>query len=189
MKTSQSTSASGQSLDLLLEVAEHLTRTGVPYVVVGAVAAAVHGMVRSTLDADALISASLGTLVEVSRVFTERGYATEIRRGDDSDPIPAMLVITDAFENRVDLLGGLRGLDSSVFSRAIAVPFRNATLQLASGEDVIAMKCFAGGPQDLIDAEQLLQSVGFDLDMDLVRRLVRRFGRSAADNLEKLLGG
>lgn len=183
------TNAPGQSLDLLLEVTEHLHGVGISYVVVGAVAAAIHGMVRSTLDADALVSVSVMTLAEVGKTFERRGYQTELRRGDDSDPIPAMLVIADSFGNRVDLLGGLRGMDAAIFSRAVAVPFRNATLQLASGEDIVAMKCFANGPQDLIDAKQLLQVANAEFDMELVRRLVRRFGRVAADNLEKLLVG
>jgi hypothetical protein len=49
------------------------------------------------------------------------------------------------------------------------------------------MKCFAGGPQDLLDAEHALRMADGSLDVDLLRRATRRFGRGAADVLEQLL--
>jgi hypothetical protein len=59
-------------------------------------------------------------------------------------------------------------------------------IRVVSREDFIAMKCFAGGPQDLEDARVALLS-GRQVDLDLVRRVTRRFGRPAADTLEQLL--
>jgi hypothetical protein len=41
----------GQSTHLLLEVVTLLDESGVDYVVIGALAAAVHGVVRASLDA------------------------------------------------------------------------------------------------------------------------------------------
>ena len=179
--------APGQSLQLLLVVARHLENMSLPYLVVGAVAATVHGVVRATLDADALVSIPLPLLAELGERFSADGYRTELRVGDDTDPIPAMLVITDSFANRVDLLGGLRGLDPAAFTRAISVDFRNTTLRLAGIEDLVAMKCFAGRPQDLVDARAVLEFADAPPDLDLLRRLTRRFGRGAADNLETLM--
>jgi hypothetical protein len=49
------------------------------------------------------------------------------------------------------------------------------------------MKCFAGGPQDLIDARSAYLSAGGPVDLDLMRRITRRFGRDAADELERIL--
>ena len=49
----------------------------------------------------------------------------------------------------MDLLVGLRGLEAEAFSRAIDVPFMGAVLRVARREDFIAMKVFAGGPQNL----------------------------------------
>jgi hypothetical protein len=50
------------------------------------------------------------------------------------------------------------------------------------------MKCFAGGPQDIIDAREAIKIADQPLDIDLLRRVTRRFGRAAADHLERLLG-
>jgi hypothetical protein len=110
-----------------------------------------------------------------------------LRRGDADDPIPALLSVNDRHDNRVDLLAGLRGLDRLALSRSITVDFLGSSLRIIGREDFIAMKCFAGGPQDITDAVQALKIVSQPLDLALLRRATRRFGRPAADVLEKLL--
>lgn len=177
----------GQSLLLLLDVTALLDEQDIRYGVVGAMAAAVHGTVRATTDADVLVSVSATKLARLETRLREAGLKTTLRRGDAEDPIVSLLQISDRFGNRVDLLGGLRGLDPDVFGRTIAVPFSGRTLQIVGREDFIAMKCFAGGPQDLADAQEAIGSAEPPIDVDLVRRIARRFGRSAADVLEGLL--
>jgi hypothetical protein len=64
-----------------------------------------------------------------------------------------------------------------------------AVLRFAGREDLIAMKCFAGGPVDLADARSVHHAPGAPLDLDLLRTVTRRFGRDAADRLEQVLAG
>lgn len=176
----------GQSPLLLLDVIEVLEREGVEYAVIGALAAAVYGAIRASADADALVSLSVARLSNLSQLLKKKGFTVELRRGDIEDPIPAMLVIGDKHENRVDLLGGLRGLDPQMLSRSVEIPFSGARMRVVGREDFVAMKCFAGGPQDLEDARAALRTAE-SVDFDLLRRVARRFGRSAADALETLL--
>jgi hypothetical protein len=68
----------------------------------------VHGSVRATIDADALVSASRSTLRRLERELRDRGFAAELREGGTDGPIPAMLVVADRHGNRVDLLAGPR---------------------------------------------------------------------------------
>jgi predicted nucleotidyltransferase len=181
------TRRAGQSALLLLDVIAVLRNNAVEYAVIGAMAASVHGSLRASADADALLSVTVSKLANLCRAFKKAGFEAELRRGDADDPIPAMLIISDTHGNRVDLLGGLRGLDPQVFSRAVEVPFSGDTLRVVGREDFIAMKCFAGGPQDLVDAQLALQSAQAPVDQSLLRRLTRRFGRGAADVLERIL--
>jgi predicted nucleotidyltransferase len=176
----------GQSPLLLLDVIDVLEQGDIEYAVIGALAAAVYGAIRASADADALVSLSIAKLSTLSQVFKKKGFTAELRRGDTEDPIPAMLVIGDKHQNRVDLLCGLRGLDPLALSRSVEIPFSGATMRVVSREDFIAMKCFAGRPQDLEDARVALRTAD-NLDLDLLRRVARRFGRSAADALEILL--
>lgn len=59
------------------------------------------------------------------------------------------MALTDQFGNRVDLLVGLCGLEDAVFTRVIEVAFEGEALRVVGAEDFIAMKVFAGGPQDI----------------------------------------
>lgn len=179
----------GQSLLLLLDVVAVLEKQHIEYAVVGALAASVYGTVRATTDADALVSVSHTRLAALGKQLRKSGLDAELRTGDTGDPIPSLLAISDRFGNRVDVLGGLRGLDPDAFARTFAVPFAGTTLRIIGREDFIAMKCFAGGPQDIADAQQAIGDAERPIDLDLLRRLARRFGRPAADVLENLLAG
>jgi hypothetical protein len=181
------TRRAGQSALLLLDVIAALRSEASEYVVIGAMAASVHGSLRASAGADALVSVTVSKLGKLTRAFKKAGFEAELRRGDADDPIPAMITISDTHGNRVDLLGGLRGLDPQVFSRAVDVPFSGDTLRVVGREDFIAMQCFAGGPQDLVDARLALQGAQAPVDQSLLRRVTRRFGRAAADVLERVL--
>ena len=177
----------GQSALLLVDVVEILRSERIDYLVIGAFALSVHGVVRASTDADALIHISGTRMKQLRRVFEAAGFEGELRLGDPDDPIPAMLVLSDSHGNRVDVLGGLRGLDPKVFTRGIEVPFHDGKLRFVGREDFIAMKCFAQGPQDLLDAKAAYRASERPLDVDLMRQLVGRFGRDAADRLEDIL--
>ena len=179
--------SAGQSVLLLMDIVALLTDLEIDYAVIGAMAASVHGSIRATTDADALVSVGAAKLRQLERELKKAGLTTALQRGDADDPIPALLGVTDKHGNRVDLLAGLRGLDTTAFSRAITVPFLGSSLRVIGREDFIAMKCFAGGPQDVADARDAIKAAKEPIDIDLLRRLCRRFGRPAADVLEQVL--
>lgn len=177
----------GESALLLLDVVDVLNRLGISYAVIGATAATVHGAMRASMDADLVVSIAHAQAVELESTLKSQGFATELNRGDFDDPIPGMLRISDSHENRVDLLLGLRGLESQAYSRAIDVPFEGQTLRFIGVEDFIAMKLFAGGPVDVLDATRALMAKRSALNLDLLRRLAGKYGGETAGALEKLL--
>jgi predicted nucleotidyltransferase len=177
----------GESALLLLDVIDVLNSAGVGYAVIGAMAASVYGAVRASLDADAVLSAGMRVGTDLERTFREAGYGTTFTKGDFDDPVPALLRLNDAHENRVDLLIGLRGMEPEAFSRVVRIPFQGVTLDFIGREDFIAMKVYAGGPTDLADAARVITAGATPLDLDLVRRLAHQFGPDAAKALERLL--
>jgi hypothetical protein len=181
------TQGSGESTLLLLDAVRVLRAENIDYATIGALAASVHGAIRASRDADALLSISTAALSGLERSFKAAGFATELRRGDSSDPISAVLALYDQFENRVDLLVGIRGFDPQAFSRTIEVPFEGESLRFVGLEDFIAMKIFAGGPQDLNDASSAMEAAAASLDSDLLRALAKRYGAATAQSLENLL--
>ncbi|MGB6310228.1 MAG: hypothetical protein WBF89_20785 [Steroidobacteraceae bacterium] len=181
------TNRAGQSALLLLDVVEILRRENVDYLVIGAFALSAHAVVRASSDVDALLNISYARLTKLSSIFEGAAFTAVLRPGDADDPILGMLVLGDSHGNQVDLLGGLRGLDPKVFPRGIEVPFLDEKLRIVGREDFIAMKCFAGAPQDLADARAAYQAAQGPVDLDLLRTTTRRFGRDAADKLEEIL--
>ena len=95
----------------MVDVAELLSKQGVRYAVIGAMAAAVHGVVRASLDADAVVSLQIQEATALRQSLIEDGHEAQLRVGDVDDPIPALLEVRDSHGNRVDLLIGLRGMD------------------------------------------------------------------------------
>ncbi len=181
------TSRPGESALLLLDVVDLLTAEKVGYAVIGALAASVHGAVRASMDADAVLSIGMREARDLERAFESAGFRTALTRGDLEDPIPGLLRLYDSHDNRVDLLVGLRGMETNAFSRVIEVPFQGKTLKFIGREDFIAMKVFAGGPLDLIDAARAISAGGPSLDLALVRGLARKYGEDASNALGRLL--
>jgi len=82
----------GQSAQLLTEVAVLLDSLGIPYAVIGGLAASFHGIVRSSLDADAVISAEdTSQLEELIGRLERNQLQVSHRKGDFDDPIESVV--------------------------------------------------------------------------------------------------
>jgi predicted nucleotidyltransferase len=172
----------------MLDVAGILAARGVRYAVVGAMAAAAHGVVRASLDAHAIVALQVRDARVLRQAFSDAGYEAELRVGDVDDPIPALLEVSDRHRNRVDLLIGLRGMDPEALNRTRQVALMDSSLHIVGREDFIAMKAFAGGPVDLADARAVMDLDRSSLDFELLRRLAQRFGRDTVRLMETLIG-
>lgn len=177
----------GESALLLMDVLDVLRAKTVKYAVVGAMAGAVHGVIRASLDADAIVSLAAQEASALSNDLTAAGFNVELKKGDFEDPISAVLVIKDKYRNRVDLLFGLKGFDPDAFDRTLQVEMNGQPLQVVGREDFIAMKLYAGGPVDLRDAQQAFFVNRDAIDIPLLEKLTARFGRHAAKKLDSLI--
>lgn len=178
----------GESAKLLVDVVDVLAARSIDYAVIGALAASLHGAGRASLDADLVVS---GTEMEGTRIdeaLKRAGLTSELRRGDLEDAIPGLVRVSDSFGNQVDILLGIRGLDPKAFTRTVEVPLEGTRLRFVGREDFIAMKVAAGGPIDLVDAENAIAADPKSLDVELLRKLGLGFGTSASASLERLLG-
>lgn len=180
---------SGQPGHLLVDVLQALARLSVPNAIVGGFAVSFHGVVRGTDDADAAIWLKGTSLDEggLLRELKSSGFQAELRTGESEDPIAAVIVVHDKYGNRTDLLLGVRGMDPAASSRAVSSTLLGSPIRVIGAEDLIAMKIFAGGGQDIDDVKKVLQVTGPRLDLDLVRHLTRRYGAGEARILDRLI--
>ncbi len=188
MMRSMRTTAPGQSALLLLDVIDILNERHIPYAIIGAFAASFYGMVRASLDADAVISMPTSQdAVNLCRDLRVEGLIVEYRRGDQDDPIAAVFNIQDHFHNRVDLLIGIRGMTQEVFHRVQEAQFMGSSIKIASQEDFIALKIFAGSPKDIQDVIGVLNVSGKKVDLNFLKKLTAQYGAEGVQRLEALL--
>src|SRR5881396_239674 len=112
----------GQPAHLLLDVLELVNGFGIPYAVVGAFAVSYYGVPRFTNDADSVIWLRDGgeSANDLKNHLVASGYHAEYKRGDIGDPILQSILVEDEYENHVDLLSGVRGMDPNAVQRCVS---------------------------------------------------------------------
>jgi hypothetical protein len=75
----------GESALLLRDAVDILAQVGIPYDVIGAMAASMHGIVRASMDADAVLAASPSGLAALEECFRRLRLRTDLRHGDAID--------------------------------------------------------------------------------------------------------
>jgi predicted nucleotidyltransferase len=144
-------------LSLLQRVAARLAEEEIAFAVIGAAAMAVHGVARSTMDLDLLVTEARVLDNALWRSFGgEGGDEVEIRRGDADDPLAGVVRFASPGERSVDLVVGKRRWQQEVVKRAQERSVAGLDLPVVVLSDLVLLKLFAGGPQDAWDLEQLL---------------------------------
>jgi len=179
----------GESPLLLLNVIKVLGKYRIPYAIVGAFAASFYGLVRASLDADAVISleGNEKRLPQILSDLKKGSLKVVCRQGDVHDPIRCVIHIKDRYQNRVDLLIGIRGMEQNAFKRVIKASFMNTSIKIIGAEDFIAMKIFAGSAKDMQDAVGVLNVCAKNIDMPLLKQLTLQYGKKELAKLKRIL--
>jgi len=124
---------------------------GIPYALIGAAALAARGVARSTFDIDLLT-----TDARVLDAGTWQSFdaGVDIRRGDLDDPLLGVVRVTTGEERPIDVVVGRQAWQSRAVQRAERIGGR-APVVLA--RDLVLLKLYAGGSQDLWDIAELLR--------------------------------
>jgi hypothetical protein len=183
------TTGPGQPELILLDVMDVLDQLGIPCALVGAFAVSYYGVPRATTDADCMawMNDTGKSADDLKSQLLASGYRAELRQGDADDPIRQSIRIEDAYENRVDLLLGVRGMDPNAIHRCVPAHIADAFPRVIGPEDLIGMKLFAGGPQDMIDVRGILQVSRDRLNLDLLHHVTRLYGTDVVQKLDALL--
>jgi predicted nucleotidyltransferase len=151
-----------------LEILSQLDDRGVEFVIVGGVAAALHGSSRVTFDLDLVPSLaeeswqaavdllwSLGARPRIPEPLDRIRDVEQVRRWQHEKGMQALNFRTPDGRIEVDLLVSESESLSALRERAVKVTLEQRTFYVASIDDLIAMKRQAGRPQDLLDIVQL----------------------------------
>lgn len=173
----------------MLDVIKRLNEFDIPYAVIGSFAASFYGLVRASLDVDAIISTAgrEKNMEQLIASLEQAGLRVEKRSADSADPVRGMVSIQDQYENRVDLLTGIRRMPEDFLTRVTTAAFMGLSIQIIGLEDFIAMKIFAGGPKDIQDALGVLKESKGKIDLALLKRLTSAYGKKELARVEKIL--
>ncbi len=156
-------------MTLLGRVVQLLTDQQVAHAVIGAAALAAHGVARSTYDIDLLTTDSRVLTTDLWEPLRADDVAVDIRRGDADDPLGGVVRLDAPGERPVDIVLGKHGWQARAVQRA-ALPAGGPAVVTA--RDLVLLKLYAGGAQDVWDVRELLQlpnaaQLVADVDADL----------------------
>ncbi len=143
-------------VNLLERVADVLSEARIDIVVIGASAMAVHGVSRSTFDVDLMTIDATALRTSIWTVLENEGVDVDVRFGDIQDPLRGVVRFESPGQRPVDLIVGHGGWQAGIFDHAGQAVFEGVELPVVGQVDLVLLKLFAGGPQDLWDIRQLL---------------------------------
>ncbi len=179
----------GESSLLFLDVIKVLDKCKVPYAIIGAFAASFYGLVRASLDVDAVISVegNENKLRKLLSSLEDKNFNVGFQRGDFTDPVRGVINIEDKVGNRVDLLIGIRGMKDDVYKRVVPEKFMKKLVKIVGLEDLIAMKIYAGSTKDIQDVIGVLQVSGERVNLPLLKKITLQYGKKELEKLNQLL--
>ena len=155
-------------MTLAQRVVAYLEERQVASALIGAMALAVHGIARATYDSDLLLTDRRVLTQEFWRHWTG-SPRPEIRTGDLDDPLAGVVSIRESGAV-VDLVVGREPWMASVLTRRAWIEVGEGPLPVVDRADLVVLKLYAAGPQDLVDI-QLLVAADPDLRLQVESRL------------------
>ena len=141
-------------MTLLERVVAVLDDSGTPCALIGAAALAAAGVARSTFDVDLLTTDPLVLRPSLWAGLRAEGVSVEIRHADADDPLGGVVRIEAPAERPVDVIVGKHAWQDRAVRRARR-PGPGPAIVLP--RDLVLLKLYAGGTQDLWDIRELLR--------------------------------
>ncbi len=163
-------------LSAALEISDFLTKHEITHVLIGGLAAQIHGGTRLTVDTDFTIAASLDEGSEpLVRLITGQ-FSSRTNNPIELAQKSRMILVTASNGVDVDISLALPGYEFEMFARSIEFEVElGEKLQVCSPEDLIIHKAVAGRPQDIFDIQGVIYRQGNKLDLEYIRDWLWQF--------------
>jgi hypothetical protein len=151
-----------RTLDVASQVVAVLREHQLDAVVIGAMALAVHGYPRDTVDFDLAVAMEPRLLVPVAEALRRRGLDVKVRQPDPNDPLGGVLDVQAPGADLVQVVN-FDNPPASGFPRLVRDALADAVelvpghpLRVVDPYHLVAFKLYAGGPKSKLDVLELL---------------------------------
>lgn len=165
-----------QREEILKEIKATFQEFHVPFVLIGAFALAVWGVIRATKDIDFLADISQDKMNLIEQRFKKAGFITKFTKGDLNDPIAGVLKIIyklNKKEEVIDIILGIKGAPKDVYKRAKNIVIMGNEIPVVSPEDLVVLKLFANSPLDIEDARKIISILNDRIDYPYIEEICR----------------
>lgn len=171
--------------EILELVTEFLNKEKIPYMIVGGITLAYHGLPRTTEDIDILILLQEKKIKEFVDFMTKNDFLIDEEDIKDAFREKSHFTIVDTKSiYRLDIKGIYNELDKDSFRRRIKINFNNLTFYVNTSEDAIIAKLIFGSPKDLEDAKQIFLRKKNKLDINYIKEKCKEY--KVLDRLEEI---
>lgn len=143
--------------NLLKKIAIHLTKSNIPYMVIGGQAVLIYGEPRFTKDIDITLGIDIDKIECIRKVISELGFTIQVKKYRDFVKKTMVLPVIDKKTGiEIDFVFSISNYERQAIDRAKNIKFGNTDVKIATLEDVVIHKIFAGRPRDLEDVKVML---------------------------------
>lgn len=141
-------------LNLLQDVFKSFQQNDVRYVVIGGIAAALHGVPRATFDLDILIEATTENAQRLLKALTEARFGTAAMTSPKDIVAHEITVFSDRV--RIDVQTSTPGIDfAHAWARKKTLTYQGQDFFVVSKDDLIASKRASARKVDIEDVRLL----------------------------------
>ena len=156
-------------LATLRTVAEVLQRRNIRYALIGGLAVAVRGRVRTTQDIDWLMSISQLALPGLLDDLVAEGFPIEMSAAIQRWNYEGLMPLWSGTGVRIDFMKAILPVFDSILQRASEENFQGLKLRVIDVEGLMLLKLIAFRQQDQIDLRALLAANNGRIDLAWVR--------------------
>lgn len=173
--------------ETLNRIDKFCSENSLKYVIIGGAAVIYYGYFRTTHDIDLTVISNLEDINNIHNKIKSK-YNILVRDSLEFFSKNFVLPCRDKVTNlRIDFSAGLTEFDKEVIKRRIRKPFGKSEVFFCSLEDLIIYKLFAARPQDLVDAQTLLEKNKDSIDKDYLIKTCEKFVELDREDIKKNL--
>ena len=166
---------------ILSQIGVSLNKHNLPYMVVGGQAVLLYGEPRLTRDIDITLGVDVDHLGEVLAVVQELNLKPLPKEIESFVRETMVLPTLDEHTGiRVDFIFSYTPYETGAIKRAKKVKIMGQEVNIASPEDLIIHKIFAGRPRDIEDVRTVLLK-NPDVDLQYIREWLNEFDESSEE--------